>query len=306
MSSGRLKIEFDNVAPATPQAGTSIIYPKGPSGDFFQKTPDGVEKQIALPTASDIGEIIRWDGTHWVSDVTKISFRKISQFLEDWGGNTGAGTNNWDQDTASGGSLSSTTAFPIANDRHYGRLRHRITTSSASRAGVDRGSPELSLTGGRIRVANSNWFATEFFSPTNNAEYQTGLGSQGSDVLASNQSDGVYFRVNKDGTVDCICSDGGINTEVNSVVTLLSERWYRFEITINEAGTSAEFSVFQTFQTGDPSVLIFTTTITSNLPPATANIGPYNILRNTAASVSTSIDVWQDYFYFAVEYSFER
>lgn len=306
MSSGKLKIEFDNTAPGTPEAGRSILFPLGPTGDWYAKTPDGVQKQLSLPSGALQGQVVKWNGTAWVADEGTLPFSRLTQLLEDWGGNSAAGSFNWDQDTASGGSLSSTQTFPIANDKHYGRLRMRIATSSASRAGVDRGSPELSPGAGETKIVTSNWFTSDFFNPADNAEFQTGLGSNGSDVTTSNQTDGIYFRVNKDGTFDCIASDGGIHTEVNSVVNLLSERWYRFEIMMNAAGTSVDFAVYETFDNGDAPILIFGTTITTNIPPATSNIGPFSVLKHTAAGVTAAVDVWQDYFYFCVNYDYER
>ena len=110
-----------------------------------------------------------------------------------------------------------------------------------------------------------------------------------------------------DGSINAVCSDGGIETRVVIPVSFLSERWYRFEIEINDAATEVNFRLYETSQSANSTALFLGgETITTNIPPATANIGPFNLLRHTAAGVIATLDVWQDYYYFAVEYNFER
>lgn len=309
MESSSWKFEFDTDAPATPEAGRSILYPLAPDGTFFSKGPDGVQKQLSLPSNGKDNNILSFNETtgRWEAKTLQLSYNRKFQMLEDWGSNTGAGSFNWDQDTASGGSISSTTAFPIANDKQYGRVRYRISNSSASRAGHDRGSPELSPGGARVLIANNAWFATNFFNPLENAQWTTGLGSLGSDTTTGLQTDGIFFDVRSDGTVSVVCSDGGIETRLTTAISLLSERWYRFEIELNETATIATFRLFETSQSANSSaVLLGSADIATNIPPATSNIGPFNQLRHTSAGVVAALDVWQDYFYMAVEYNFER
>ncbi len=309
MSSGKIKIEFDNIAPATPEAGTSIIYPLGTDGTFFSKGPDGVEKQLSLPANGNDNNLLVFNEAsgRWEAKTLQLSYNRKFQLLEDWGGNSTAGSFNWDGDTAGGGAISSTQAFPIANDKQYGRMRYRITNSASARAGHDRGSPELSLGGSKVLLANNAFFVTDFFNPLEKAQWTTGLGSLGSDSTTGLQTDGVFFDVRSDGSVSVVCSDGGIETRTPLVVSLLAERWYRFEVEINENATEAVFRLYETSQsTNSTATLLGSTTITTNIPPATANIGPYNQLRHTAAGVVAALDVWQDYFYFSVEYNFER
>ena len=309
MASGKLEIEYDSTAPATPESGNSIIYPLGPSGDWFAKLPDGSQKQLSLPSNGQDNNLLVFNSTTntWEARTLQLSYNRKFQLLEDWGGNSTAGSFNWDADAASSGSLSSTQTFPIANDKHYGRMRYRITNTATSRAGHDRGSPELSLGGSKVLVANNAFFVTDFFNPLENAQWTTGLGSLGSDSTTGLQTDGVFFDIRSDGSLTAVCSDGGIETRVALSTTLLAERWYRFEIEINDNGTEAIFRIYETSQSaGSFAVLMATTTIVTNLPPATANIGPFNLLRHTATGILAALDVWQDYFYFSVEYNFER
>jgi len=297
---------FHVAEPSTPPAGTSRLY-VGLDKIFKSKDDAGVIRQHSLPVGSN-GDALVYNETTglWESSQQSIAYFAKSEFLEDWGGNSTAGSFNWDTDTASSGSASSIQPFPISTDKRYGRIRYRISGTNASRAGSDRGAPELSIGASEVKVVTNNFFTTEFLNPANNCEFQTGLGSNGSDATTSFQTDGVYFRINSDGSVDGICSDGGVNTVSTGIVSILSERWYRFEIDINSTGTQATFKVYETYDNGTPPSLLASTTISSNLPPATANIGTYNILRHTAAGVAATNDVWQDYFYLRVLYSFER
>lgn len=315
MSSGKLKIEFDNTAPATPEAGRSIIYPLGPEGDFFQKTPDGVVKQLSLPVGSKQNNSLSWDiqTSRWVAGANLRNYNYTTEVLEDWGGNATSGSFNWDSDVAASGNISSIQTFPIATDKRYGRIRYRITNASNSRAGHDRGAGELSLGGGIVRFSSCNWFPTGCFADQENTQFFTGLGSLGSDSsFPSTQVDGVYFRIQSgpsNARVFAVVEDGNIVTETEMTsVSLLSETWYRFDIEVNETATEVKFKVFSTSDTPPNinAVLLQEVTVTTGIPPASANIGPFNLFRHSAAGVLANIDLFQDYIYFQVFYNFER
>ena len=124
-------------------------------------------------------------------------------------------------------------------------------------------------------------------------------------MTADTQTDGIYFKITKD-TCFLICEDGGIKTTVDTLVQLNSERWYRFEIDVNASGTSATFRIYETPEIGTPT-LIVNETITSNLPPASAQVGVFNQAKaDSAGTGGSNNDVWQDYFYMKINYPFTR
>lgn len=304
MASGFLELE-GGTQPALPSGGRSRIWFDSTENTWKLLRADGSNQKIALPLPTQVGQVPIWNGTEWVAGRQDIDFKHKSEFLEDWGGNGTVGVFNWDTDQASGGNVSSTQTFPISTDKAYGRIRYRTTAlSSASRAGHDRGAPECSLGGGAIVVVNSNWFPTEWTNAANNCRFLTGLGALGSDATGGGQNDGVYFRI-LGNEVFAVCEDGGVQTSVLVFDSLLSERWYRFHIEVNASGDTASFQLYETYQDGTPPALRGTATITTNLPPATANVGPFNLFNRTAAGAQ-QVDMFQDYFYFKKEYSFER
>ena len=52
MPSGKLTAQFDNVAPSAPNAGESVIYPLGPSGDWYQRLPNGNQTKLSKTDVS--------------------------------------------------------------------------------------------------------------------------------------------------------------------------------------------------------------------------------------------------------------
>ena len=306
MASGFYELQ-GGTQPATPSAGFKRLWFDTAQNRWKILDSAGNNTLVDLPEGIEIGQVLCWNGTEWIADFKSFDYTRTTEWIEDWGGNSAAGSNNWDSDTAGGGQNSSITAFPISTDKHYGRMRYRITAASNSRAGHDRGSPELSLGAATIKIANSNWFSTEFLDAANNCFFMTGLGSLGSDTTAGVQTDGVYFRVEGE-DVYAVCTDGGVSTSQLVYSGLLSERWYRFEIEVNQLGNQVVFRLYETSESiGSSATLLGTQTVATNIPPTSSNLGPFNLLNhNNIAGVATTNDVWQDYFYYKVEYGFER
>lgn len=304
MSSGFFEIE-GGTQPALPSVGNARLFFNTADNTWRVLFPDGSFKIVTLPTPTSAGQAPVWNGTEWVSSNTSFNPKVATEIMEDWAANTAAGVLNWDADTASGGAISTTTNFPISSDLKYGKVRYRVTDSSGSRAGHDRGSPDISITAGHIKILNSNWFSTDFFSNQRTNVFRTGMGTLGSDATADTQNDGVYFKITADSCI-LICEDGGIKTIVDTGIALNSERWYRFELDIPQAGNLANFKIYETPFIGN-EILVVDETITTNIPPASSQVGVFNLLKADAAGInSDNNDVWQDYFYMRIEYPFTR
>ena len=326
MASGVIELQIDTV-PADPAIGFMRVYPK--SDGLYIKDNLGNESKLNavlnnLSPLTTLGDLIYFDGTNHqrlpigldgqVLSVngsnlpvwsTLQNYKMNSVIMEDWSSNSGAGSLNWDQDISTGGGVSTIVPFPILTDRRFGKVRYRVNTTNNSRAGNDRGAPNISLGADTVFIANANWFSTNFFDPLNTNAFYTGLGTLGSDSTTGNQTDGVYFRLLPTGCF-AVCEDGGIQTITDMSFVLLSERWYSFEITYDPFSGDCKFKIYEVPDIG-ARILRAEEIVTTNVPPSSANIGIFNLLRcNATGTGAASNDVWQDYFYFEMKYENER
>lgn len=307
MASGRIRVEFDSTSPSTPSAGQSLIYPKGPDGQWCTRRPDGVERQIELPSGANGEQTIKWDETlqQWVLGYPKLAYTRQTQWLEDWGANSSAGSLNWDADTANSGAISSTSTVGVGTNRP-GVIQYQIVLGSGSRAGNDRNVADVQLGGGVTNIASNVYFSLNALDPTENAIYETGLSDIGSDFTggAGFPNFGVFFRVDSGGSgnFEAVCCDSAVATVVDTLINPSVERWYRLEFDVNETATQVDFRIFD-----DTPSLLWSGSITSNIPSGSGNfVQPFNQLRHNGSAGLTTIQVLQDFFFYRKQFTLER
>jgi hypothetical protein len=221
-----------------------------------------------LPTGTSGSTVALGNHTHGAADVTSGTFdiARIprpgvlvpSTMSMTWSDFTGTSVIPWASLTS--GTGTSVTFTQSGADDNPGLLTFSTGTTAAGRAGVGSGNTDAFVFGTRPHVMSTAVLLVTNLSTT--AEpYSMEAGFM--DNLGGAPLYAVYFTYThtvNGGRWLCSCLDGGGSFSVDSGITVATGTWYRLEIEVNAAGTSAVFKI-------DGSTVA---TITANIPTTTA------------------------------------
>lgn len=293
---------YRTLEPGTPPADSVRQYF---GNDRIMRIKDdlGNIKQVSLPNGLADGNSLVWDSLNqvWISAPQTINPKLSSEMFDDFISATAIGDLNWRQNT-SNGAVSTNVTLPILIDNEVGNVRFTLSSTSAtSRAGIDFNNLFFRTGGGQIVLTSRVLFTPTFFTATENTRFDFGIGSSGAAIAGNtNQTNGIHFSI-RPTQVFAYCIDGGVLTSQSIAVSLLSDRYYTFKITINADGNSALFEIYD-----DTSALIAAFNQTIGIPPANAAMGPILLLNRTAAGVGTAMQVYADYFYAKQTFTTQR
>lgn len=151
------------------------------------------------------------------------------------------------------------TNFNTASDAdHPGLITLSAGTVATGRAGVGSNLQDVYVLGSRATsMSTAITLVTNLSTATERYIFEAGF----MDGLAG-PANGVYFRYSDDinaGKWECVCIDAGGTTTADSGITVAAATFYRLEIDVNAAGTSAVFKIDGTT----------VATITTNIPTGT-------------------------------------
>ena len=167
-----------------------------------------------------------------------------------------------------------------------GLAQLNVGTTSTGRAAIGSQNQDAIQLGTRAVT-----FST-VMSVTNNLSSSTERFIEESGLVdnVAGPTNGVYFRYSDDingGNWECVCMDNSTTTVVDSTVAVAVNTWYRLEIEVNAAGTSAVFKIDG----------VTRATITTNIPTgATEKLGVLVSKRKTVGTTTRLSRL--DYLYF--------
>lgn len=251
-------------------------------------------RQLSLPDGGIDGNSLAWDSLSqaWIAAPQSINPRIKSEMFDDFIGATAAGDLNWRQNV-SNGALSVNATLPISISNEVGNMRFTLSSTGAtSRAGIDFNNNFFKTGGGEITLTSRVLFTPTFFNVADNMRFDFGIGSTGASIAGNaNQTNGIHFSI-RPTQVLAYCLDSGILTSQAIAVSLLSDQYYTFKITINAAGNSVLFEIYDSTGT-----VIGSFAQTVGIPPANAAMTPILLMNRTAAGALTTMQAYVDYFH---------
>lgn len=204
-----------------------------------------------LPTGTSGSTVALGNHTHAAADVTSGTFdiARIprpgvlvpSTMSMTWSDFTGSSVVPWSSLTS--GTGTSVTFTQSGADDNPGLLTFSTGTTAAGRAGVGSGNTDAFVFGTRPHVMSTAVLLVTNLSTTGEP-YSMEAGFM--DNLAGAPSYAVYFTYTHSvngGRWLCTCQNGVGSTSTDSGITVAAGTWYRLEIEINAAGSSAVFKI---------------------------------------------------------------
>lgn len=150
-----------------------------------------------------------------------------------------------------------TTALPAASINGY--TPHGVFIRSAVTAGSGYRFSATSTVSDYFGQIAHKFFCDFMFLTSHTLRYHR-FGFQDSSTISA-PTDGAYFKIDE-GVCVAVTSNNATRTTAGSTLTLDLSKAYRFDIEVNQAGTSARFRVFEII-TGTK---VYDETLTTNIP----------------------------------------
>ena len=174
--------------------------------------------------------------------------------------------------SGTGAGFSSVSVGPL---NAVGIMRAALGTTATGRAAIASANLSVLKFGNGVASFESNTRIVNLSDATNTYSFRAGF----IDSISAESTDGAFFRYThgtNSGRFQAVTRNNGVETATDTGITVAANTGYKFEITVNAAGTSVEFMI-------NGSVVA---TNTTNIPTASGRETGYGVMALRSAGTT--------------------